>query len=240
MYNLKEYHCILNFFSFFHFHFYTMLYRTASGKTTGLRYALRVHILLLSRTVDNGNHGFCANASFIHLTAECKSIQLCPAPQLQNVKVYSPHHQYKVEVNMSPVLKYNQCKTVNIKNKGNQKQFPMEASRSQLCAATLNSPHSMPLIRHPDRHAAFCWHFSHTHTKSLTPICTAKLTLPDYGNRLSPMCRQEGRFSTKAWEHSPSHKNTHSRAVECQGRHQIVLPCWRLGPSFIPFSHVWC
>lgn len=158
------------------------------------------------------------------LMSGCKRISLHPAVQLP-VTVYSSYRQ-PLHI------------TANIKNK--EKYFPVEASYTQLCAVALNSSHSMLLIRHPDRRAAFCWHFwhTHTHTRSLTPICTARLTLPDYGNRLSPMCRQEGRFSTKAWKHSPSHKNTHSRAMECQGRHQIVLTRWRHGPSFIPFSQV--
>ena len=57
---------------------------------------------------------------------------------------------------------------VNIRNKENQEKFPMEASYSQLCAAALNSPHEMLLIRHPDRRSAFCWHFRHTHAHTHT------------------------------------------------------------------------
>lgn len=64
---------------------------------------------------------------------------------------------------------------------------------------------SMPFISPPDMQlsvGAFTfspWNthahlHAFTHTKSLTPICTKRLILPDYGNRLSPMCWQEADF----------------------------------------------
>lgn len=42
------------------------------------------------------------------------------------------------------------------------------------------------------------------------------------------------------WKHGRTHHRTktHSRAIEYQEKHQIVLPCWRHGPSFIPISHI--
>lgn len=79
--------------------------------------------------------------------------------------------------------------------------------------------------------------YTHIHTKSLTPICTARLTLPDYGNRLSP--RKTADFSLKRRNVHIQHAGT-ERAEECPGRHQIVQPCWRNGHSFIAFSHVRC
>lgn len=103
-----------------------------------------------------------------------------------------------------------------------------------LSAGCLISPHSLPLISHQHRDAAFTTisdthRHTLTHTKSLTPICTVRLTLQDYGNRLSQACQL-------AWKPSASHTSTQNRAVKCHRRAQIVLPCWRNGPSFIPFS----
>lgn len=59
-------------------------------------------------------------------------------------------------------------------------------------------------ISYTSKHTQTPTHTS-TRTKTLTPICTERLTLPDYGNLLSPMCWRDGRFSSKAWEHSQTH-----------------------------------
>lgn len=53
-------------------------------------------------------------------------------------------------------------------------------------------------------------HTAHTyiHTKSLTPFCTARLTLLDYGNRLSP--RKTADFPLKHGNTHPHNTHTHT------------------------------
>lgn len=52
--------------------------------------------------------------------------------------------------------------------------------------------------------------YTYSHTKSLTPICTARLTLPDYGNRLSPR---------KTTDFPPKHGNTYPYKCTYTHRH---------------------
>lgn len=141
--------------------------------------------------------------------------------------------------------------TVTIKNKEYQ-HFSIEACYSQFCAAAINplfTPCPLSCTQADMKHSAVIIHrHTHVHTKSLTPICKVRLTLPDYGNSLfanAPADMQEERFygyvccfheSREALTITQKHI---TRMWIVKG--VTVLPCWICSPFLSPFhmSDVW-
>lgn len=87
---------------------------------------------------------------------------------------------------------------------------------------------------------------THTYTNRQVGIHTQSPLRPfvqwDLHSRITEIAFYKcvGKREDFPWKHGRTHHRTktHSRAIEYQEKHQIVLPCWRHGPSFIPISHI--